>query len=244
MSRSSKASTFFQFKQFTVHQEHCAMKVGTDGVLLGAWTKVKSGERILDIGTGTGLVSLMLAQKDASTSIVAIDIDESATQQAISNVAQSPFMSQIKVNHISLEQLHFNQSFDLIVSNPPYFNNSLHSPDQARTLARHTQSLTLQSLFESVAKLLVDGGRFCMIYPVADEANVEMVSSQHGLVVSQKLFVCPTPTSGVKRIIWEFIKTYNESDNLVALSTLVIEEERHQYTPAFKALVKDYYLNM
>ena len=240
MGSSKKANTFFQFKQFIIHQDLCAMKVGTDGVLLGAWTTVKPNDRILDVGTGTGLIALMLAQKDSSLQVKAIDINEDAVSQALSNVKLSSFESQIQVEQICLSQLDDVECYDLIVSNPPYFNRSLQSHDAKRNLARHTDSLSLDLLFTKISKMLHPSGRFCMVYPMQDVVLVEKSASSNGLIITKKMTVYPTSESNPKRVIWEFQKSNVVSKPLVI--DLVIEKERHVYTDAFKAIVKDYYL--
>ena len=135
---------YFQFKRFTVYHDRCAMKVGTDGVLLGAWTDVSSSQQILDIGTGTGLIALMLAQRNVTAHITAIDIDEEAIEQAQGNIAASPWKNRIEVMKQDFCQYSANRLFDTIVSNPPYFNQSLKGPDSQRNTARHTDSLELQ----------------------------------------------------------------------------------------------------
>ena len=242
MGSSKKANTYFQFKQFIVHQDQCAMKVGTDGVLLGAWTSTMPNDKILDIGTGTGLIALMLAQKDPSLQIRAVDINEDAVLQAKANVGLSLFRQQIIVEHICLSELNDSDRFDLIVSNPPYFRNSLQSSNEKRMLARHTDSLSLDLLFMKVSNILSTSGRFCMIYPIQEEDLVEQVAENNGLLVKKKTIVYPTSTSLPKRVLWEFQKANNIVSDLLTYN-LIIEEDRHVYTQEFKALVENYYLD-
>src|ERR1051326_3554605 len=157
--------TFF-FKQFTIHQDKCAMKVGTDAVLLGAWVDPKNAGRILDIGTGTGIIALMLAQK-CSAQIDTIDLDENSCIQARENVDNCPWRERINVIHTSLQ--HFSEDpthrYDLVVTNPPYFEHSTKASEEKRTVARHTALLSSRALLECVLKLLEQIGRFCMIAP-------------------------------------------------------------------------------
>ena len=155
------SNPYFQFKQFTVWHDQCAMKVGTDGVLLGAWASVERARRILDIGTGTGLVALMLAQRSLlDAKIVALEIDEAAAGQARENVARSPWQERIEVVQADFKKYRSSDKFDVIVSNPPYFVDSLECPDRQRAAARHNDSLTYEELLEGVNRLLAADGLF------------------------------------------------------------------------------------
>jgi tRNA1Val (adenine37-N6)-methyltransferase len=154
----------FRFKQFSIHQDRCAMKVGTDGVLLGAWAQ--GGQRILDIGTGTGLIALMMAQRYPEAEVTGIDIDQEAVQQAQKNIVQSPFKDRVEAVHSSLQDYtSLASSFDSIVSNPPFFVDSLPAPDRQRTIARHTNTLTYRDLMQSAYQLLSDEGELSLIIP-------------------------------------------------------------------------------
>ena len=153
----------FQFKQFTIRQDLCAMKVGTDGVLLGAWAS--GGRRILDVGTGTGVIALMMAQRFPDAQVTAIDIDEGAVCQAHANVASSPFASRVEVLHSSLQDFPHTSSFSSLVSNPPFFVDSLKAPDHQRSVARHTDTLSYAQLMQSASRLLSDDGELSVIIP-------------------------------------------------------------------------------
>ena len=154
----------FRFKQFSIHQDRCAMKVGTDGVLLGAWAQ--GGQRILDIGTGTGLIALMMAQRYPEAEVTGIDIDQEAVQQAQENIVQSPFKDRVEAVHSSLQDYtSLASSFNSIVSNPPFFVDSLPAPDRQRTIARHTNTLTYRDLMQSAYQLLSDEGELSLIIP-------------------------------------------------------------------------------
>ena len=154
----------FRFKQFSIHQDRCAMKVGTDGVLLGAWAQ--GGQRILDIGTGTGLIALMMAQRYPEAEVTGIDIDQEAVQQAQENIVQSPFKDRVEAVHSSLQDYtSLASSFNSIVSNPPFFVDSLPAPDRQRTIARHTDTLTYRDLMQSAYQLLSDEGELSLIIP-------------------------------------------------------------------------------
>lgn len=153
----------FRFKQFGIRQERSAMKVGTDGVLLGAWAP--GGRRILDIGSGTGLISLMMAQRFPDAKVLGIDVDEEACAEAVENVSESPFANRVSIQCCRLQDFQCLETFDAIVSNPPFFLSSLKNPDSKRALARHTDSLPFEDLFRGARRLLSDDGVFSVIVP-------------------------------------------------------------------------------
>lgn len=229
----------FQFKQFFVSHDQCAMKVGTDGVLLGSWCAVQQVSSILDAGTGTGLVSLMLAQRSAAQ-IVAVEIDEQAAGQALENVQQSPWSDRVSVVCADFLDYTPNQLFDLIVSNPPYFENSLQAPDEKRTKARHTNRLNYQTLLAKATQMLTPGGRICLILPYDKDELMDSLARENALFISRKCYVKPTPQSEIKRLLIEFSNTPCPLE----LSELVIETARHQYTTDYIGLTKDFYLKM
>jgi len=232
----------FAFKQFIVKQDKCAMKVGTDAVLLGSWIQPNGSTHILDIGTGTGVIALMLAQK-TNASIIGIDIDGSATQQAQENVDESKFKNQIKISHISLQDYSKTTSlkFDVIVSNPPFFEQSLKSSDEKRSNARHADVLPFEDLLEGVIKLLDAKGKFCLILPTLEAEKFRGMAQKKGLFLSKLLRVkSRVDKDSDKRHVMQFEFTPTE----VSAETLAIEEdERHNYTQAYKDLTKAYYIN-
>lgn len=233
---------YFSFKKFTVYHDKCAMKVGTDGVLLGAWADVADAETVLDIGVGSGLVSLMMAQRNLQARILGIDVDAAAVQQAGENVQNSPFAHRITVREISVQALAAENvsRFDSIVSNPPFFANSLKPPRQQRTLARHTDSLPLDALFPSVAGLLRPHGLFSMIYPAQNLADVLDAASQCGLFLQRQTTVYPTLETPPKRVLLEFSDCVPPTS--VREESLLLEMQRHRYSSDFAELVKDFYL--
>lgn len=240
------ANSYFQFKKFTIHHDLCAMKVGTDGVLLGAWSNIKQAKNILDIGTGTGLIAMMLAQRGGKC-IDAIDIDASAVKQAKVNVCESPFAEHISITHTSFDDYIFENTlkYDLIVSNPPYFEQSLKCPDKQRSLARHNDELPLEELIAGAKQLLNKSGRLCLVLPFSHLERVEIITKEHGLYISRLTKVLPTPTAQAKRILVEI--TYPASQDSVAsleVDELVIEIARHQYTAEYIALTQNFYLKM
>jgi len=219
------------------------MKVGTDGVLLGAWANVDNATTVLDIGSGTGLISLMIAQRNLKAHITAIDIDSKAIKQTGINISNSPFPNRIKYEHTSVQDFteKCTERFDLIVSNPPFFDKSLKSPDEQRSLARHTDTLPMDALINTSAKLLSDKGRIALIYPYEYRDLLMETAERNNLYCRRMTNVYPTPSSLPKRILTEMNKDITTS---MTESNLVIETERHIYSEDFIELVKDFYLKM
>jgi len=234
--------TSFAFKQFIIKQDKCAMKVGTDAVLLGAWVFPNGSIQILDIGTGTGVVALMLAQK-TDAHIDAIDIDTNAFNQASQNALESKFSNQISVIHSSLQDYAnvAGKKYNLIVTNPPYFEQSLKSIDEQRSFARHADVLPFEELIEGVIKLLDPKGKFCLILPTLEAEKFRDLAQKRGLFLSKLLRVKSKVNKDTdKRHLMQFEFTPTEFSE----KTIAIElDERHQYTDDYKLLTKDYYLN-
>jgi tRNA1Val (adenine37-N6)-methyltransferase len=230
---------YFQFKQFTIHQDRCAMKVGTDGVLLGAWTDIGEAKRILDIGTGTGLIALMLAQRSDAL-IDAIEIDREAAMQAAENVETSPWKNRIRIINTSLNEfISGKQSYDLIVTNPPYFMNALPATDARRTIARHDHQLNLNGLLRSVKNVLAPDGRFDIILPPEVFHVLTKLATAEFLHSARKTLVHTAPGKPVKRILAEFSGIMKEE----LYSEIVIEKYgRHKYSEEYIGLTKDFYL--
>ncbi len=235
------ANPYFAFKQFTVFHDRCAMKVGTDGVLLGAWADVSGSRRMLDVGTGSGLIALMLAQRNPNVQVLAIDMDKDAVEQARENVRKSPFASRITVENISY-QLFANEDcgyFDHIVSNPPFFASSLLSPDGRRSAARHEVSLDLEQLLDISRRILAPFGRISLILPFDAITKLQRLSERFGYFLVRETRVLPMPESSPKRIL---IELSMEPVLDPVRSELVIEQRRQAYTDEFSELVKDFYL--
>lgn len=237
------SNPFFQFKQFTIRHDKCAMKVGTDGVLLGAWAGIESCNRILDIGTGTGLIAMMLAQRSKAV-IDAIDIDAEACLQAQENAESSPFAERIKIRHSALSDFAQTDTglYDLIVSNPPYFVDSLKCPDQKRNTARHTDTLTLEDLLQDSRKLLAPQGRIALILPYDLKKRLADCIRTQNLFLSKETSVIPVPGAEPKRLLAEL--TAEPPVFPTFSSQLTIEIARHQYTDEYVSLTKDFYLKM
>lgn len=235
------ANSFFRFKQFTINQERCAMKVGTDGVLLGAWCDVNEASEILDVGTGTGLIALMLAQRNTSANICGIEIDKEAALQAQENVNNSPWSNRVKIAHAPFQtfEAQAEMKFDLIVSNPPFFCNSLKNPDKKKSTARHSDELPFGSLLACSANLLNSNGRLAVILPVTEGDIFSGLAADIGLHCAKRVVVYPKPDSEPKRLLLEFSKNKGET----ATGSLIIETEtRHCYSPEFENLTKDFYI--
>lgn len=234
-------NNYFQFKQFRIVQERSAMKVGMDGVLLGAWANAAGAERILDIGTGTGLIALMMAQKHPSAHIDAIEVDPEAFQEAILNVKQSPWSDRIQTEISSFQDFarQTNRKYDLIVSNPPFFTNGVKAPLESRAQARHSDSLPLDVLISGAAGLLSENGRIALVLPVESLQEIEQLCVSNRLYISSLCRVKPNPQKPEFRILIELSK----SECVGKEETLMIEfEKHHDYTPEYKALTKEFYL--
>lgn len=218
------------------------MKVGLDGVLLGVWANVESCDSMLDIGTGTGLIALMLAQRSRAT-VDAIDIDGDAILQAKENVENSPWRDRIHTQKISLQELTTicPKQYDLIVSNPPYFVNSTKTPLENRTAARHTDSVSHEELIQHAKLLLKPTGRLCIILPLSEGFQCIEYGSKTGLYCNKQVTVYPKPNALAKRLLLEF----SLFPTLKTSSELTIEaEERHHYSQDFSTLAKDFYLKL
>lgn len=230
---------YFRFKQFAIRQENVAMKVGTDGVLLGAWTNLESASRILDVGTGTGLIAIMMAQR-SKAAIDAVEIDEASCTQARENVERCPWSDRISIYHQTFQSFAHGQEnlYDLIVSNPPYFIKSLKSPDLARAAARHTDELPQDELIDGVTKLLHESGRFSAIFPYVEGNIFVAKAAANGLFCCRRVNVVGKQGAGVKRLLLEFSKEKLPLDE----SDLTIRDTDDAFTIDYQLLTKDFYL--
>ena len=217
------------------------MKVGTDGVLLGAWATPSSPpEHILDIGTGTGLIAIMMAQRFEGANIIGIDIDSEAVQEATSNMSNCQWHKRFSCYERSLQNANFNHSFDLIVCNPPYFKNTTTSIDERRATARHTNSLSLNDIFEKMDTLLSSKGELMIVYPSENFQEIRSNLKSFGLYINEICWVKGNEKSNVMRIL---LKISKQKKTLIE-NQLTIEKERHQYTDEYVDLCKDFYLNL
>ncbi|MCE2616378.1 MAG: tRNA1(Val) (adenine(37)-N6)-methyltransferase [Phocaeicola sp.] len=230
------SNSYFAFKQFVVHHDRCAMKVGTDGVLLGAWTDVEKATRVLDIGTGTGLIALMLAQR-SKAKVTAVEIDKDACAQAMDNVRLSPWKERIEVIQTDVRTYRPERLFDCIVANPPYFVNSLKSPDEQRSVARHTGTLSFRELLQSVANLITNDGMFSVVLPFEALNEFWSTAMEFRLCPSRQTTVFSKPNTSAKRVLLELKPQICSCK----VNRLVIEEEPHVFSDDFKNLTRDFY---
>jgi tRNA1Val (adenine37-N6)-methyltransferase len=234
----------FQFKQFFLEQDRCAMKIGTDGVLLGAWTPIENNPfSILDIGAGTGIIALMLAQRSGAQQIDALEIDEEAYEQATDNFENSPWNDRLFCFHAGLDEFveEPEDEYDLIVSNPPFYSEDYKSENEQRDLARFQDAMPFEDLVEAAALLLSENGIFSVIIPFKEEEKFLALANEYELYPLKITRVKGTPTSEIKRSLLAFSR--NEISNF-PIDELIIETARHIYTPEYIALTKDFYLKM
>lgn len=235
-------NNWFRFKQFTIQQEHAAMKVGTDGVLLGAWASVpQAGSRILDVGTGTGLITLMIAQRARDVRVDALEIDSSSAAQAKENFQNSPWKKRLNCLHSSFHDYvsQCNLKYDLIICNPPYFTGSKKTESKSKNLARHDDSLSLGDLFKGSVSLMKETALLSLILPVDKEAEVLELIKKHQLHCNRFTRVKPTPQKPAKRILLELSHLpgkCHEDDLSIEMG------KRHIYSDQFKSLTENFYL--
>ena len=234
----------FQFKEFTIHQDQCAMKIGTDGVLIGAWASLNHNpDSILDIGSGTGIIALQLAQRSSAEVIDALEIDDKAYEQCSNNFENSPWGDRLFCYHASFLEFasEIDDEYDLIVSNPPFYSEDYKTNNDQRDLARFTDALPFKHLLAGTAKLLSENGKSCFVIPFTEEKNFINIASQFNLLPNKITRVKGTPNTEIKRSLLEL--SFKNSENLIE-QELIIEVDRHQYTPEYIKLVKDFYLKM
>ncbi|APG60451.1 tRNA1(Val) (adenine(37)-N6)-methyltransferase [Christiangramia salexigens] len=235
----------FKFKQFSVSQDRCAMKIGTDGVLLGAWSSLKhQPESILDIGTGTGVIALMLAQRSDAGLIDALEIEENAYEQAVENFEQSDWGDRLFCYHAGfdefVDEMKDEEAYDLIISNPPFYSEDYKSGNDNRDQARFADALPLTELIEGASLLLSDNGHFDLIIPFGEEKTALQIAASFNLFPRRITRVKGTESSPVKRSLISF--SFDETRT--AIDELVLEVSRHNYTEEFKNLVSDFYLKL
>ena len=234
----------FQFKQFSVNQDQTAMKIGTNGVLLGAWTPLENNPKsVLDIGTGTGIIALMLAQRSNAEQIDALEIDESAYEQAVENFESSPWSDRLFCFHAGLDEFveEPEDEYDLIVSNPPFFSEEYRSENEQRDLARFQEAMPFEDLVEAADLLLSENGIFSVIIPFNEEDRFIELCANVELFPIKITRVKGTQNTKIIRSLLAF-KRFELA--VLTSDELVIEISRHEYTPEYIALTKDFYLKM
>lgn len=233
----------FHFKQFDVEDDHSTMKVGTDAVLLGSLVAKEESCAILDIGTGCGVIALIMAQRYPMAHIVGIDIDQPSVDQARRNFELSAWSSNLEVQCCSLKEFFHNtvSRFDLIVSNPPFFENSLKSPIESRNHARHTDSLSFEELLFSIKSLLSETGEFWCILPYDSANKMISVAAAYSLYPSYKVSVSMKESALPKRMV--FALKHLKSDSIIH-STLAIRNSENLYSDAYRTLTKDLYVSL
>jgi tRNA1Val (adenine37-N6)-methyltransferase len=236
----------FKFKEFTIHQDKTAMKIGTDGVLLGAWCAVENyPDTILDIGSGTGIISLMLAQRADAMTIDAVEVDESAYEQTVENFEQSDWGDRLYCYNATFQEFadeiaSEEETYDLIISNPPFYTDEFESEDIARNKARFTSAMPFEELVYGVVKILSSDGTFAVIIPFKEEENFINLAKKKHLFLNRVCRVQGNSKSEIKRSLLEFSFHLSELKE----EHLIIEIERHQYTKEYIDLTKNFYLKM
>ena len=231
----------FRFKKFEVLNDKTAMKVGTDGVLLGAWCDVSGAKRVLDVGTGCGLIALMVAQRNADSTVLGIDIDADAVAEAEYNFKQSVWHDRLQASvQDFLTMSQETGAFDLIVSNPPFFTSGVKPADEARMNSRHVDALPIGKLIDNAAKLLAANGKLALIYPADNDGMVEECVEFSPLSISRKVHVSTIAGVAPKRTLWELV----QGKTKLMQSTLVIEKEPRVFSEEYVKLAKDFYLKM
>jgi tRNA1Val (adenine37-N6)-methyltransferase len=236
------SNTQFNFKQFSVQQDLCSMKVGTDGVLLGSWTNTDNASRILDIGTGTGLIALMLAQR-SNANITAVDAEANACEQAKINFDASPWTNRLQLVHSKIQDFHSDHLFDLIVSNPPYFSGYYSSENLSRDIARSADVLLpYEELISCAKKLLIANGRLSLILPADQQEKITAIANQNELALSRLTFVKTKSSKEAKRILLEFVNNFNQVNAIIDELIIQSDDNGRVYTQEYINLTKDFYL--
>jgi tRNA1Val (adenine37-N6)-methyltransferase len=239
-SPNTQSSKPFQFKQFHINQDRCAMKVGTDGVLLGAWVDTSEATKILDIGAGTGVIAIMLAQRTETANIDAVEIDEIASVQAQENIDGSPFASRINLENVSIQDYakNANQKYDLIVSNPPFFSGGTFSSNQDKNNVRHTVKLPHGDLLLATHKLLNPKGKFCVILPFIEGLRFIDIAKSYHFYCTRLTEVLPKADKGVERLL---IELKLEEQPTLQNQLIIQHQKRNDFTAEYQQLTKDFY---
>jgi tRNA1Val (adenine37-N6)-methyltransferase len=241
------ANSYFQFKQFTIHQDRCAMKVTTDACLFGSLSTTLSGGdeaiNVLDIGTGTGLLALMFAQAKQNAFIDAIEIDKDAFNQASENISASPWPDRIKIFNGDAGSFVFQNKYNVIISNPPFYENELKSDNGKKNLAHHDEGLLLPELLGIIKNNLTPEGSFFLLFPFKRNEEIKKIVSEYDLSIRQIIFVRQSSRHNYFRfLVAGKLKTDDKVETMI--NEISIKDEQDQYTPAFIDLLKEYYLHL
>lgn len=243
-TKNSQELKPFRFKQFTIHQERCTMKVGTDGVLLGAWARVEGASKILDIGAGTGIIAIMAAQRAQEALVDAVEIDEDAFQQSSENMANSPWADRLRVFHLPIMDFvrTADNSYDVILSNPPFFTGGTFSPENGRNDVRHTVKLPHGDLLGAVRQLLSPSGIFALILPYIEGLRFKELAENYHIYCTRMTEVRSKAGKPIERLLMEFSP---QIPSQVEQTSLIIQhEEPNNWTAEYKSLTGDFYLYM
>lgn len=232
------SNSYFRFKQFNINQQDCAMKVTTDACIQGAWTPTNNAKKILDIGAGTGLLSLMMAQRAANAQITAAELDITAAKQAGENVSATPWNDRVQVIQTDIRIFESNDKYDLIISNPPFFNNSLLSDKDARNKARHTASLSYDDLFNAINLNMSETGIASVLLPRPESDIWEDMIGRHGWHIHRTLLIKHTEGAAIKRVV--LIAGRRPAQRIDEVLTIKLADG--DYTPDFKQLLAPFYL--
>ena len=231
-------NSWFQFQQFRIHQDRCAMKISTDAVLLGTLTEAEHPIKILDIGTGTGVIALMLAQRFPGATLTAIELDQDAAEQAKENFQSSPFSDRLSLFFGKFQDFSGEGQFDLIVSNPPFFPDHLKSTDPKRNKALHTDELPFSELIEKTTRILSSGGSFWVILPTRQMQEFEVLAAKSGLFPFQKVRIKDSEPKSVYREVGGF----SFSEKVKEETELVLKEANGSYSKAYSTLLSGFLL--
>lgn len=232
-------NNYFRFKQFTIVQDGCAMKVGTDGCLLGGWFDCSRSKNILDVGCGSGLIAIMAAQR-CNAQITGIEIDGNAAIQATENVNNSPWSERIEIINCDFQEYNTDKKFDTIVCNPPFFVNSLKCDKSSRTLARHSDSLSCRDFFDKCAEISTLVATVSIIIPNDIAQEWQTAANENGFYASRITYIKTTPVKTAKRVLMEFVR---QETNTVE-NTLIFENGRGEYSEETKKILRDFYLKI
>ena len=230
--------SIFKFKQFNVNQANSAMKIGTDAMIFGALIEASGKTMALDIGTGTGVLSLMVAQNNPQLQIQAVEIEESAFLEAKNNFENSPFKNQLEAVHSDIKGFESSEKFDLIFTNPPYFENSSKSVSDERNLARHTDMLSLREIAIKASSLITEPGDFWIVLPLDQMEIIAMHLSELNFFINQEVLIYGKENQPVRQIF-----TFSKTEKQKISRELIVRKSNNQYTEAYKELTIDYHFN-